>query len=143
MEPDMKSDNSIVAALESASEADLEQVDEEISTLRNKLESLTLVRKLLSIKLNGKTPRQPPKRSSKPKADEEPKTSVNSSTYGRRLLAARFLLSGPSTPMAIARQCDIPSGSITAVLNHEWFTKNGSGEVHLTSLGRKAATEGA
>jgi hypothetical protein len=127
---------SLLDALANATPDDLADVEHQMRDTEKKLGSLKALRRVLSIKLNGKQPSQ------KKTARGRPPATPVGGTDGRRLKVAMYLLhSGPTRPAVIANSCDIPMGSITAVLDHEWFQKVPDGAA-LTVLGPKAA-EGA
>ncbi len=125
-----------IEALDSATAADLEWIDGQIAEGENKLDALRMVRRVLSIKLNGKKPRKPP----------TPRTPGMRASPGGGLTvrqkAIKYLLAaGLSSAKAIADAIGIEPKEIYTPLNHEFFTKVDDGRWRLTEAGRAAAKE--
>jgi len=122
---------SILAALSEAGPTDLEEVRSKIEEGEKELAALRQLEKVLDYKFNGKPPKAPPGTGKKSKM---PRGAL---TDKYRRDAALLLLKGPRRAAEIAEECGIPTGSITSVLDHPWFGRNGSGEVHVTTEGRR------
>lgn len=139
-----------------AAPTDLAEIDQEIEakraaieaqtkTLRQDLAGLVMVRKLVAARLGANAP---PTRGSGRRRRAAPAEANGSASAGRgemllarrKRIAALLAVRGPLAPMAIAAECEVPSGSITAVLDCEWFERDPSrGTVRITALGRKEA----
>jgi hypothetical protein len=124
----------ILAAIDSATGADLDSVDEAIAALDRKRESLAQVRKLIDIKLNGKPERKKPVR----KAGAGGAAGSEVTLQRRRQLAVLLSKAAPLGRDVISQKIGVaPGAALHAVLSCEWFAVTGSGEYRLTELGRK------
>ena len=110
-----------------------------ITAKERELTGLKAVRKVLALTLGvepeGKKPG--PRR----KADPAPATPASNSETSdqRRAKCVRYIAKNGPTPGAeLCRLFNIPPGSQTAVLSHEWFERHPKGFT-LTSLGNDAA----
>ena len=120
--------SSIIEALTEASEKDLKEVEEKIAEHQKNIDALKGVRRILQSRLGVKP---------EVKTRASPKVSI---TKGYREKAAKYLLhAGTARPLVLAKQCDIPDGSDTAVLEHPWFQREVDG-VRLSPEGRKVVS---
>ncbi len=91
---------------------EIAELDRQIEQLKNERSSLVSAKKLIDIKLHGSLIGR---RGGKQK--EERREAVY------KLLSS----SGPLAAGAIQEQTDIPKGSLTSLLNHEWFERTPEG----------------
>jgi hypothetical protein len=116
----------LLTALQSSTQEDLEAVDAQIDALTKQLASLNALRRVLQIKLHGKLTRTRTPGSAKGKTKEY------------RIAAAKYLLhAGSVKTMLLARECNIPPGSMTGVIAHPWF-EDGPNGVVLSKEGQLA-----
>src|SRR5437660_1430669 len=99
----------LLEALNGAGAEELGALDSQIKELRDKADSLAMIRKMIAVKVNGKTPHKKKAGGTNGEAARGGKMQ----DYRNR---AVYCLStaGPKKPMEIAAECDIPKGSITA-----------------------------
>jgi hypothetical protein len=82
---------------------------------------------------------QESKESQESKADKsESKPDGGARRQAHRERAARYLVThnGPLAVLKLATACDIPPGSITAVVEHAWFQRDADGQVYISPEGR-------
>jgi len=126
----------LLEALAEVSQKDLDEVIAECETIEKRLEQLNEVRKIIELKLGL---RRPPghqlKRGYKRKATEangsqpvaqsqpeQPSPQNMSITDRYRKDAKEYIMANGATKQAeLAKRCDIPAGSIAAVIKHKWF----------------------
>lgn len=111
----------LVTALETAGQADIEDLDKRIASLdgqieeiKNKQASLKYAKKLLDLKLNGR-PMVGGRASPKLNAERRDQIFKMLSEYG------------PAMPKQIAEETGIPVGSVHKVLKHECFSRGPDG----------------
>jgi hypothetical protein len=130
--------------------------DDDIEKLDRKIESLCAVRDCLKDRLqkpstNGHIKPAVAKKSHK-KRDAKQHPLIKASPGSpeglgdlgkhalmdaRRKAVVRYLdKNAPRRSLEICKACDIPQGSITAAMNHEWFSKSEQG-YHLTKEARQ------
>lgn len=139
----MKSQISLLEAIQKANQSDLDAIDQEIvakETVLEKhkaeIERLKELRKTINVVVNGKPPRKVAVKKNKPAT-----TDAAASSNDRRKKVAEYLAKhGASKPAQIAEDLDIPMGSITFVLSTSAFAKTPSGIV-LTPEGRQQYLE--
>lgn len=129
---------SLVSILAGASEQDLEEIQERIRALEQEVDSLKVVEKALDIRLNGRATKRVGR---KPKAEATnghaplnrlPLSGKGETTSTHRMKVVEYLKRvGAAKPAVICNDCDIPKGSITAVLDHEEFKRGVDGFVKL------------
>ncbi len=139
--------------LNAATSTDLADLDQQMRALKTKLDGLRQLRNLIAVRLDPVT-KAGAAHHKKPTAagggvgsdgSSNPARGGSASspaarasiTDERRRAAVRHLSEhGPLPPMKIATALSIPQGSITALLDHEWFSKSSQG-VHITTLARQ------
>jgi hypothetical protein len=131
----------IVAVLAAAGEEDLERVQARVADLTRELKGLKTVETVLMARLGRekpkatKTPRVPRAASGRGEAGAASKGV----TSDRRIQIAKYLVHcGTARPAIIAKDLEIPDGSITFVLDHPWFVRDVNG-IKLSPEGRQAA----
>lgn len=130
--------------IDKSSAEDLTEIDGEIAKAEAHLESLVTLRKVIDRKVNGK-PEHWSKRAPKPKpvvsgggngASDSP-AERGAMLKDRRLNIAKIIAKeGPLPASAFVNRLQIPSGSITAVLQCDWFQQTANG-YRLTEVGRR------
>lgn len=115
----------LLNALSAVTEADLKSIDEKIASLKNELEALQQIQKLVAIRLGvvaPKTARGNAKNFHAEPTDEEPiPPGSNRSDVRRARIVAFIKANGPSTMAAIAKGLGIPNGSMNALLSDRRF----------------------
>lgn len=142
----------LIGLIGKAKQTDLDQLDKIIAEKKKEIAALENARKTLAISLGVEQPRQYGTRKPKAKGaatngqpptareSDSPKSPVEASSAARRQkIAVHLLRNGSTAPSTLCRLFDIPSGSITSVLDCEWFSRNAAGSVELTPVGREAA----
>lgn len=141
-------------ALEQITQSDLDDVNKQIETAEAELAKLTELRRIIEIKLGFAKPRGKGNwggalRKKAAPADPPPATVVSDDepeaplpaaveagvrrtatgvTDVYRCKAREFLMANGTTKLTrLAAMCDIPPGSITAVVKHRWFTSGTAG----------------
>ena len=141
------STNKLMEALSAVSQEDLDAVNEELEKLETKADQLKELKRIIEVKLNLRKPQgfhlRGCKRKEKPAGDSSDTNSATtdnematqlSVTEQYRLDARRYIMAnGPQLGGKIAKACDIPMGSITAVLKHKSF-KQGPHGYELSGL---------
>lgn len=112
----------LIDSFKNATEADLAEVQDKITELKAELASLELIEKVLSVRINGPAPKQP---RCKPKNQKEAKDgdATTKSEADRRRISKYLEHSGTAKPAKIARDLDIPTGSITYLLDDPRFRR--------------------
>lgn len=130
----------LIEALENASEADLAAVDEKIQDYSKKLDAYQQTRRLLEKRL-GVQPLEDrshrKKKSSSSSSSSPSGKGTKSMEYRLKLATCLISRGGGAKVLELAREADVPEGSISAALDHEWFTRK-DGLVHITPAGRQA-----
>lgn len=130
----------VLEALAQAKPEDLAEIDEKIEKLNQELDTLKTARRVLAAKF------EPPEERKKPgprrmSAEQRAAIGKGAQTRAYRVRCARYILhAGPTKPATLAKECEIPDGSMTAVTTHEWFDRQPDG-VHLTAAGRQAVDD--
>jgi hypothetical protein len=116
--------------INNAKQSDLDEVDEQITAARSRLDGLTALRKMLAVRIEGAQPRKQ-------------RSSASGSTEGdeRRRKIAKYLLSaGPTKMSTLAAHVGAGMQGFHFVLKHAWFSV--SGEIaQLTQEGKNAAAK--
>lgn len=132
----------MTALLAGATAADMAEIDQQIAGVnarydellaaqKSELSSLKALRKLIDLRLNG------PKQRKAPKPRQPGGAPGGAMIKARRNAIARLLAREGAMPtMSIASRCDIPEGSIGAVLKCDWFLASSAG-YRLTDKGRQ------
>ena len=135
-----------------ATQDDVAKIDEDIAAKRAEIDSLNQLRKLIAVRLGIEEPKKGPgghPRKHRAVGGGSPQPAANGTPAAdggrgglmraRRLSAARLLGNrGPLVQSVICEELDIPAGSITSVLDCDWFEKTPQG-VRVTSVGRNEA----
>lgn len=142
--------SALLDALSKLTQADLDQVNKELDELQAQVAQMTELKRVIEVKLGVSKPRgwhlkearakAKAARSSKPEAesDESSVEAENASaavsrTEQYRAKAREYLMANGTTKLsALASNCSIPHGSISAVVKHRWFT-NGTAGVGLSA----------
>lgn len=135
----------LLELLGKATAADLAEIDQQIAEHQVEIDKLWAVRKLIDVKVNGKPERKA--RATRKAGESKPSangvTSIPSGAssgelmINRRKAIAKLLgKEGPQRSGVICNRLDIPSGSITGVMNSDWFNLTDNG-YRLTEVGRK------
>lgn len=134
----------LIDAFSEVSKTDLETVEKAISDNETQLIFLRELRRVLIARLGLKPPtgaaahvhKGPAKKrpaASPPDAapvqsELTPADAPVTATDRHRQNAYRYIMAnGASQPKDICKHCDIPAGSITAVLSHHWFKRTPRG----------------
>lgn len=135
---------SLLEALKTVTEADLTEVNEKIAAMESELNDFKQLQKVIEIKLGmrrsmfqtpganrGGRPRKRPETPADGSAEISPASQYTTAERHRMRVREYIMANGPASQATICKQCDIPHGSITAVLKHDWFTFTARG-VELT-----------
>lgn len=130
---------SLFEALKNVTKEDLDKCIGRISEIEAELDGLKVARKLIEARL-GLTPprvnnfkgRRRQNTAEQVSGEQSAEPQQYTLTERHRLRAKEYLMAnGPTHQAALAKRCDIPQGSITAVLKHSWFAHTSRG-VELT-----------
>lgn len=136
---------SLYEALKNVTQKDLDEVTAAIENLTRDLEQQRELRKLIEIKLGVKRAHggrrvraqvepvegSPVSGKTAAAAVDEPKRPLTAIDKYRQQVKEYLMANGPQLQAKICKDCKIPLGSITAVLNFAWFAKTDRG-VELT-----------
>ena len=141
----------LMEALSGVTQSDLDEITAKCEALETELSQLREVRKIIEVKLGVRKPvghnlKGRPKRRSVEDTENTPATLTHSAmnstgqaytqTELHRIAARKYLQQhGCTSQSGLAKQCNIPAGSITAVLRHDWFMHTARG-VELSRSGR-------
>lgn len=134
---------SLFEALKNVTKEDLDKCIERIKEIEAELAGMKAARRLIETRLGIEHPRLSNFKGRRPRKAAEDASGEASgeqsaepqqytATERHRLRAKEYLMAnGPTHQAALAKRCDIPAGSITAVLKHPWFAHTSRG-VELT-----------
>ena len=132
---------SVLDILANATEKDLDEVIERRKTLQREADALGVLERALDVKLNGKPERaKPGPRKQATVGGGEPAAAAGRGTAFmeyRRKAAQHILKNGRTKQALLCHAAGIPSGSSTAVFDHEWFQRDPDG-IGLTAIGKHA-----
>jgi hypothetical protein len=118
----------LIKLLSTADQAAIDELNTQIAELEKQVSVLDQVRKIISLRIQGKPQRAKP----------GPKKKAEAS--GRRLDVAKLLLvSGPLNREAICNRLGISGTGMHLTLDHEWFEQTMKG-YSLTEAGKRAAS---
>ncbi len=143
---------SLKEALEAIKESDLADINADIEAAEKALNAMKELRKIMEIKLGFHEKRSWGGRRKKKTAEEDPpppkreeqpaqrpltggvalvRTSGGITDTYRGKVKEYLMANGPTKVPRLATMCDIPYGSMNAVLKHRWF-KSGPNGVELS-----------
>lgn len=127
-----------LSRLEAATPETLAEIDVEIDKLRQQKVKLVGLRRLLDLAMNGRPARPAKGRTARPAVQKPDNGDARPAAMSDRRKAVARLLGneGPMAAMVIANRLEIPKGSITSVLQCEWFKATPDG-YRLTEVGRR------
>jgi hypothetical protein len=119
---------------------DLSAMDQTIADKEKEIVSLRAMRRVIALALGVETDgrlNKKPKGAAKPVG--APAAPASSTTEERRALCVKHIAkNGPTVGATLCQLFDIPTGSQTTVLTHEWFERSDRGFA-LTAKGNDAA----
>ncbi len=126
----------LLEALRDCTQADLDEIDQKIASLESELGGLKEARRIVAGKLGvlprrgGARPGRKPVAAASSVAPGGSSASADdgvlTQTEKYRLRVREYIMAnGRTTQANIVKDCGIPPGSITNVLEHRWFKKDG------------------
>lgn len=139
---------SLKEALKSVTQADIDELNEQIREHEKEIAQLKEVRRLIEVKLGIRRPlgshlKGTQKRHKQQEAEELGQGNLRSASSEKilsfteeyRQKVRLFLMAnGPQKQVVLWKRCGIPEGSIDNVIKHRWFTVTSRG-VELTAKG--------
>ena len=128
---------SLLEALSEATDSDLEDVEAKLVELEKEVAALKELRKVLAAKLGKDLPKSG--RGGRRKVAAGTAEDEDGDGFGRAgtLIARRRTIfeyitaNGPQTQAELCKQCSIPTGSISATVDHNFFKQLPDGRIDL------------
>lgn len=135
---------SLKDALKSVTQADLDELNEQIREHETEIAQLKEVRRLIEVKLGIRRPLGSHLKGTQKRHKQEATEQGNPPVISEKIVSFTeeyrqkvrlFLMAnGPQKQVVLWKRCGIPEGSIDNVIKHRWFTVTSRG-VELTAKG--------
>jgi hypothetical protein len=113
-------------ALSAAGDADLEAIEQELSSMDDRRATLNAARKILQLKL-GKAPPRQPKSAARVSSNGDGKHPLDQKDDRRRAMVKHLAKHGPTKQADLARALDLSQTTISVLAAHHWFSKTADG----------------